>query len=1146
MSDSSGAQVPESRKRNMYPAKPRKAGGFKQAVAWFGGRELIASLKGAIIYAIYGENFDPRNWMNANIYPPIQEKVINKKEIELTEQIEKERKTEPDADAANSSVQEAQVKKTIRETEEIQDEIAGQVEKEWATKIFEQWKWKREHYELWEEFSANENFWKRLQPENNEIKEFWFDYISDSGDGQMGVYNVACLCLADLWIDKEECRKIDRIVYSDDDHPAVSFDPPAAAGLDKKILLPRGSFLFVGGDTAYHASSYSTLVERFQNPFRWAFSSVRRHAAKHYRLKKEKLDAAEAFIEKKLAQCPEKKQEIVENRLPGALPDTIKGIDYVDTEPLRPLFGIPANHDYYDGIDGFNRLFRRAPFKDIEENMWFEEDEGRFLLQIPTFTRAQEASYIAIRLPFDWWMFGIDSENEKLDFRQKLYFKQIVEQRPRKLILATPEPTTVFGKKADENDKTAVYMKTILESLGLSQPFLTGGRIERLNGDAEEETGDGGESGDNGDNGETFCRLDLSGDVHHYARYWGENTRGFRKKVEDFDPAGHVANAHVSDDYAAGFASPNYASVVAGGGGAFFDVTRTLIGKPLDENKKPLFDNPKIRGEIPPQRVYPSEKKSVSATADRIFDLWNLRRGGYVQIAGGILSVILFYFLAYFSNVSDIIKQWDKVKQYFCDQLTKDLFITFCLLAGVAVFIASAAFSVKKLIQRLKERSVRDQLNEHWDGRIIQFSLCLIPLVPAAVLYLITLKFVFANIDPAGEKNALQAFFQSLIIVLHLVIFAFIIRLSTEHTNWLTVRFKLVRQFKRKTVPQKFEDPNEETDWKILKILGALSRIYSYQYLFPNLLVFSGIVLLIAGFHIFGRDDIAKMAADAVLIAIISGMLFLTVYYLALKTGAAYHRNWINKSYFILIGIWHYFLQIATPLVLFFFGSWLYLLINFLLVGLFNGSAVISAAVRYFSGESEKDSLLKKIADFRSGAVLTKKLSPALLFLFWFVYGLALVSAPFIFPPEKSIFVSIRHFFAGAPETLFGYQAVQSFFTSFFNITPETFNYYAAIWVSAVVIGYIGYLMSRVWLGWYLAVSMMFDGHNNEAGGAARIEGFKHILRIKIERRPDPETQKEKDKITVYVIGFDEAKPELEQIKPKLVDKFSLECRPAL
>ena len=67
--------------------------------------------------------------------------------------------------------------------------------------------------------------------------------------------------------------------------------------------------------------------------------------------------------------------------------------------------------------------------------------------------------------------------------------------------------------------------------------------------------------------------------------------------------------------------------------------------------------------------------------------------------------------------------------------------------------------------------------------------------------------------------------------------------------------------------------------------------------------------------------------------------------------------------------------------------------------------------------------------------------------------------------------------------------------------------------VSFMAVVYLGYRMSRVWFSWYLAVSLAFNGHNNEAGGAARIQGYKHILRIKVEPT----------KITVYVIGFKSA-----------------------
>ena len=56
-----------------------------------------------------------------------------------------------------------------------------------------------------------------------------------------------------------------------------------------------------------------------------------------------------------------------------------------------------------------------------------------------------------------------------------------------------------------------------------------------------------------------------------------------------------------------------------------------------------------------------------------------------------------------------------------------------------------------------------------------------------------------------------------------------------------------------------------------------------------------------------------------------------------------------------------------------------------------------------------------------------------------------------------------------------------------------------------------GAFFSCVWFGWYLAVAMGFHAHNNEAGGAARLDAYRHFIRFKLEP----------DRITGYVIGFD-------------------------
>jgi hypothetical protein len=42
------------------------------------------------------------------------------------------------------------------------------------------------------------------------------------------------------------------------------------------VRLPRGEFLFNGGDTSYHIADYATLANRFQSPFRWAFDDLKR------------------------------------------------------------------------------------------------------------------------------------------------------------------------------------------------------------------------------------------------------------------------------------------------------------------------------------------------------------------------------------------------------------------------------------------------------------------------------------------------------------------------------------------------------------------------------------------------------------------------------------------------------------------------------------------------------------------------------------------------------------------------------------------------------------------------------------------------------------------------------------------------------
>ena len=77
--------------------------------------------------------------------------------------------------------------------------------------------------------------------------------------------------------------------------------------------------------------------------------------------------------------------------------------------------------------------------------------------------------------------------------------------------------------------------------------------------------------------------------------------------------------------------------------------------------------------------------------------------------------------------------------------------------------------------------------------------------------------------------------------------------------------------------------------------------------------------------------------------------------------------------------------------------------------------------------------------------------------------------------------------------------------------------------------------------GWYFAVCFVFNGHNNEVGGTARIEQFKEFIRFRLTP----------DGLTGYVIAVDDVSKIGEKddkgryfdgsdLKVKLIDVFHL------
>jgi hypothetical protein len=91
------------------------------------------------------------------------------------------------------------------------------------------------------------------------------------------------------------------------------------------------------------------------------------------------------------------------------------------------LLAIPGNHDWYDGLTNFMRFFCPA------DPNWIGGRKAE-----------QTRSYFAVRLPHDWWLWGIDIQFDAyIDDPQIRYFKSVAAQMGAgsRLILCTGKPS---------------------------------------------------------------------------------------------------------------------------------------------------------------------------------------------------------------------------------------------------------------------------------------------------------------------------------------------------------------------------------------------------------------------------------------------------------------------------------------------------------------------------------------------------------------------------------------------------------------------------------------------------------------------------------------------------------------------------------
>ena len=153
-----------------------------------------------------------------------------------------------------------------------------------------------------------------------------------------------------------------------------------------------------------------------------------------------------------------------------------------ESDAQRPdVYAIPGNHDWYDGLTNFLRLFTQ------------ERSLGNWQTR-------QTRSYFAIKLPHDYWLIAVDVQlNADIDYPQICYFKEIAEKHfspTTKIILCTAEPAWVY-KSFDAKNTSYDRLKFFIDRVLFGK----------------------GDIGYEEKNKNITVTAILTGDLHHYARY---------------------------------------------------------------------------------------------------------------------------------------------------------------------------------------------------------------------------------------------------------------------------------------------------------------------------------------------------------------------------------------------------------------------------------------------------------------------------------------------------------------------------------------------------------------------------------------------------------------------------------------------------
>ena len=207
--------------------------------------------------------------------------------------------------------------------------------------------------------------------------------------------------------------------------------------------LPRGRLLVLGGDEIYPTASAAGYENRLRGPYRLAL--------------------------------PESAAQ------PELQPEHDAGMPVVAAEGEPVMLAVPGNHDWYDGLTAFLRVFSQQR-------------------RIGGWRTRQGRSYFVAQLPHGWWLVGLDTQlGTEIDDPQRMFFEEHLSARLAggdSVIVCSPTPTWVYSQRRDPD---------AFNTLHWFERHIVNNRIWRGT-ERSEPTG-------------ATVRLWLTGDLHHYARY---------------------------------------------------------------------------------------------------------------------------------------------------------------------------------------------------------------------------------------------------------------------------------------------------------------------------------------------------------------------------------------------------------------------------------------------------------------------------------------------------------------------------------------------------------------------------------------------------------------------------------------------------